>query len=86
MEPNLKHHLKKMGKHDQIVAAQTDRPAIYVNFYQNFVTITYSIHSKSQSRSPFSCSSNNRGRHKNINGFQIHIISSRDISYHAFRV
>jgi hypothetical protein len=43
MEPNLKHPLKKMGKHDQIVAAQADRPAIYVNFYQNFVTITYSI-------------------------------------------
>jgi hypothetical protein len=43
MEPNLKHPLKKMGKHDQIVAAQVYRLAIYVNFYQNFVTITYSI-------------------------------------------
>lgn len=30
MEPNLKHHLKKMGKSDQIVDAQADRPAIYV--------------------------------------------------------
>ena len=43
MEPNLKHPLKKMGKQSHIVAAQADKPAIYVNFYQNFVTITYSI-------------------------------------------
>ena len=42
MEPNLKHPLKKMGKNDQTVAAQDDRPAIYVTFYQNYVTITYS--------------------------------------------
>ncbi|KAE8075700.1 hypothetical protein FH972_014393 [Carpinus fangiana] len=27
MEPNLKHPLKKMRKHDQIVATQADRPA-----------------------------------------------------------
>ncbi len=28
MEPNLKHPLKKMGKNDQRVGAQADRPAI----------------------------------------------------------
>jgi hypothetical protein len=43
MEPNLKHPLKKMGKHDQTVAAQGDRPAIYVSFYQIYVIITCSI-------------------------------------------
>jgi hypothetical protein len=30
-------------KHDQTVAAEVDKPAIYVCFYQNYVTITYSI-------------------------------------------
>ena len=85
MEPNLKHPLKKMEIRDQIVAAQADRSAIYVNFYQTFVNY-HILHSKSQSRSSFSCSSNNRGRHKNINGFPIHFISSRDIWYRAFIV
>ena len=46
MEPNLKHPLESEEdgkKHDQTIAVEADIPAIYVCFYQNYVTITYSI-------------------------------------------
>jgi hypothetical protein len=35
MQPNLKHPPKKMGKNDQTVGAQADRPAIYISVNQS---------------------------------------------------
>lgn len=43
MEPNLKYHLKKMGKNDQIADAPADRPAIVHRMGQEFLLLSKTL-------------------------------------------